>query len=40
MTVADLLYPYVFAYRWGVPGRPDYDPQVDAATARLRERLR
>ncbi len=39
MTVADLLYPYAFAYRWGVAGQPEYDPQVDGATARLRERM-
>ncbi len=41
MTSADLLYPYVFAYRWGVKreGESVYDPQVDAATALLRERL-
>lgn len=41
MTTADLLYPYVFAYRWGVKREGDsaYDPQVDAATVLLRERL-
>jgi hypothetical protein len=39
MTMADLLYPYAFAYRWGTPGAPTYDPYVDRATALLRERL-
>lgn len=40
--VADLLYPYVFAYRWGVKaGDADsvYDPAIEAATALIRERL-
>lgn len=42
MTVADVLYPYVFAYRWGVRGAGNdarYDPYVDRATAIMRERL-
>jgi hypothetical protein len=42
MEVADLLYPYVLAYRWGVQSGPDdmaYDSTVAAATAVLRERL-
>jgi len=41
MTEADLLYAYMFAYRWGVRGADDahYDPAVDAATAALRARL-
>lgn len=42
MTAADLLYPYGFAFRWGIPGAPGgtrYDPAVDRATALLRERL-
>ncbi|MDX1488434.1 MAG: hypothetical protein R3268_09555, partial [Acidiferrobacterales bacterium] len=42
MTVADVLYPYVFAYRWGVrsdQSRARYDPYVDRATAIMRERL-
>jgi hypothetical protein len=42
MTVADLLYPYVFAYRWGARGAtdgPDYDPAIDRSTAPIRERL-
>ena len=39
---ADLLYAYVFAYRWGLTNPADpthYDPVVDAATAPMRERL-
>ncbi|MFQ6018090.1 MAG: hypothetical protein ACE5KF_07820 [Kiloniellaceae bacterium] len=42
MAVADLLYPYVLAYRWGVrAGRDDntYDPAIEATTALIRERL-
>lgn len=45
--VADLLYPYVFAYRWSekagakAPGDGRaYDPAVDAGTAWMRERLK
>ncbi len=41
-TVADLLYAYMFAYRWGVRREGDeghYDPVVDAATAPLRQSL-
>jgi hypothetical protein len=41
-TVADLLYAYMFAYRWGVRRNGDeghYDPVVDAATAPLRRAL-
>ena len=40
-TAADLLYAYVFAYRWGVRdgGEAYYDPAVAAATAPLRKRL-
>ena len=41
-TVADLLYAYMFAYRWGVRGEGNearYDPFVDAATAPLRRQL-
>lgn len=41
-TVADLLYPYVFAYRWGARTAPKdagYDPLVDRSTALIRERL-
>ncbi len=39
MTVADLMYPYAFASRWGVRGGRVYDPAVDRATATLRARL-
>lgn len=42
MTVADVLYPYMFAYRWGVPGTGEvarYDPYIDKTTALIRERL-
>jgi hypothetical protein len=42
MTAADILYPYIFAYRWGTPSvqvNPAYDPYVDAATALLRQHL-
>ena len=42
MTMADLLYPYVFAYRWSAPARTDarmYDPYVARATALLRAGL-
>ena len=42
MEIADLLYPYVFAYRWGVKfGTNDraYDPAIEAATVLIRERL-
>jgi hypothetical protein len=39
--VADLVYSYAFAYRWGAraDGKSRYDAQVDAATARLRRDL-
>ncbi len=40
--VADLLYAYAFAYRWGVARRrraARYDPFIDAATASLRRHL-
>ena len=41
MTPADLLYAYMFAYRWGDSGDAEahYDPEVAAATAPLRKRL-
>lgn len=42
MTLADVLSPFMFAYRWGTRPPQDsrsYDPAVDAATALLRERL-
>jgi len=40
-TAADLLYAYMFAYRWGVRGDAEaqYDSAVAAATAPLRKRL-
>ena len=40
-TAADLLYAYMFAYRWAVRGEPDshYDALIEAATAPLRQRL-
>jgi len=39
MTAADILYPYAFVSRWGVSGARAYDPEVDRATARLRQAL-
>ncbi len=40
MSPADILYAYMFAYRWGARGEGDhYDPSVDAATAALRAHL-
>jgi hypothetical protein len=42
MAVADLSYAYSFAYRWSSrdgAGGSHYDPFIDAATARMRERL-
>lgn len=42
MDVPDVLYAYMFAYRWGVRNDSDpshYDPAVDAATAAMRQRL-
>jgi hypothetical protein len=42
MTVADILYPFVFAYRWGVPHSSDgtdYDPAIAASTALMRDWL-
>ncbi len=41
-TIADILYPYVFAYRWGSgggQGEGRYDSAVERATALVRERL-
>ena len=41
-SVADLLYAYAFAYRWGArdaPDDPHYDPVIEAATAPLRRHL-
>jgi hypothetical protein len=40
--VADLLYAYMFAYRWGTQNDASdghYDPHVDSATASLRRQL-
>jgi len=39
MSGADVLYPYAFAARWGVSGARTYDPEVDRATAVLRQTL-
>ena len=42
MSMADLLYAYMFAYRWGVRSESDpshYDPVIDSATAPMREHL-
>jgi len=39
MSAADLLYAYMFAWRWSGPGEA-YDPAVAAATAPLRRALR
>ncbi|MFQ5754904.1 MAG: hypothetical protein ACE5H7_02305 [Acidiferrobacterales bacterium] len=42
MTVADVLYAYIFAYRWGVRGTGEvarYDPYIDKTTALIRKRL-
>ena len=42
LTAADLMYAYMFAYRWGVRNESEpshYDAAVDAATAPLREQL-
>jgi hypothetical protein len=41
-SVADLLYAYAFAYRWGARDAaddPHYDPAIEAATAPLRRHL-
>ncbi len=41
-SFADVLYPYVIAYRWGASdaeGATPYDPEIDRATALVRERL-
>lgn len=42
MTTADLLYPYIFAYGWGVRGdgrETHYDQSIDTATAPIRRQL-
>ena len=41
-SVADLLYAYMFAYRWGTQSdgsNGHYDPHVDSATASMRRQL-
>jgi hypothetical protein len=42
MELADLVYPYALAFRWGEgkPGEASFDPELAAATERMRERLR
>ncbi|WP_143198337.1 hypothetical protein [Bradyrhizobium sp. AS23.2] len=42
MTAADLLYPYILAYRWGIRGdgrETHYDQSIDTATAPIRRQL-
>ena len=42
MEVADLLYPFVFAYRWGATKSPDrnsHEPRLEPVLAALQERL-
>jgi len=40
MTVADVLYPFSFAYHWGTKSaQREYDPAVEVSTAVLREWL-
>jgi hypothetical protein len=42
MEVADLLYPFVFAYRWGAKAGPDrntHEPRLEPILAALQERL-
>ncbi|HEY3064576.1 MAG TPA: hypothetical protein VGL09_02230 [Methylomirabilota bacterium] len=39
MGGADILHAYGFPYRWGRRGASTYDPEVDRATAALREAL-
>lgn len=42
MTVADVLYPFIFAFRWGDPRARDvrgYDPSIDRATSLMRQHL-
>src|SRR5262249_28993432 len=41
-AIADLLYAYMFAYRWGARTEMEnshYDPAIDAATEPMRRRL-
>jgi hypothetical protein len=42
MEAADLLYPYALAFRWGVRTASDgvFDPEIEASTRLMRERLR
>src|SRR5260370_38281578 len=43
MEAADLLYPYVLAFRWGAAGEQNAatrDPEIATATQLIRERLR
>jgi hypothetical protein len=39
MQIADILYSYMFAYRWGGAGGEVHDPWIASATAAMRERL-
>ncbi|PYM05698.1 MAG: hypothetical protein DMD82_10425 [Candidatus Rokuibacteriota bacterium] len=42
MSVADLIYPFIFSYRWGAKGAAtgeEYDPVIDESTALAREWL-
>ncbi len=39
MAVADLLYPFVFTYRWGSGTGAAHEPRLQPALASLRERL-
>ena len=41
MAMADLVYPFVFAYRWGGPGADGKarEPRLQAASADIRDRL-
>jgi hypothetical protein len=39
MTMADLVYPYLFACRWGEAGGEAPEPRLQAASAELRARL-
>ena len=39
MTTADLVYPYLFACRWGGPGGEAQEPRLQAASADVRARL-
>ena len=39
MAAADIVYAYMFAYRWSAREGDTYDPYIDTATALLRHRL-